>query len=602
MAELTRYLNVIRAVGAPPAPSGVNVVELALDEDDPTPSVIDALRAHGVRHTDLQHHTTVFLASGNSSRLIRRSLVQYVVLYGYTGQFIDIYADDGRQHRILHLKTLYDLAAKSVTRIKQPGPLMWAQVDGSPTEGIPTVRVDAPSRGLISPQAAMVISQAARLRMVPPASAADAFALLTIIAALRRRGEEVRFPYLSTGAEPVPVIKDDPLQGIDLEKIRREASGYREESRAGNSAVELVPREPVSALNGLVLEANGVDIRRVLERLGCSPDEIDGWQCPRPTHRHYPRPGQDRELELSRDNWVRCGRCDREPIGAVRLVVEVLKITPDEAVRFILEPEEADLTGTAVTAHVEEKQEDGYLCRVHDPVTNEPLTAFIHLDRIAKKNPRRPELAVDDRIVALVTRMHRESSGPVQLELSPDTEELVERLLCGFVPELLSGEVVVKKIARVAGATTKIAVASTARGVDAVGAFVGKEGSRIKGAQRALNRSAFDHEREEGEKLQIVPFSSRRATFLAGSVQPAKAVRSKIDGDAAVVAISNFTLDGAIGRGGLNAELAGKLTGLQVKMVSADADLDAELRKLKAERAAKRRSRGQRSNRYPDPS
>jgi transcription antitermination factor NusA-like protein len=576
MAELTQYPIVIRAVGAPPAPSGVDVVDLVLDEDEPAASVIDGLRASDLRYKDLQTTTAVFLAPEGAGDLMHASLMQYTALYGFTDRLLDVYAGG----EIVRLERIYDLGTRLVTRIRQPGVLMWAQVGGVPVAGMPTVDVDSARRGLVSPHAVMMISQAARLRMVPPARNADAFALLGLVTALRRRDGEVRSPFLSTGTEPVPIAKNDPFQGIDLEKIRRDAESHRIGSRASNQAPEVVVRKPVSTANQLLADANAVDIRSVLERLGGVPDENGGWQCPRP-HERYPRFAQETLLDFSGDNRTRCRVCDRERIGPVRLVVGTRQVTPDEAARFVLEDTGADLTGTVVTAHVEARQPDGYACAVLDPVTGDRLSAVLRFGHATRRKSGRHELTAGDTVVALVTAV-----SPGLLELSADKDSVVERLLSGFVHELQTGDIVVERTARVPGGKTKIAVAPTVRGLDARGACIGEKACRVKGAQKVLNGS---HDR--GEKVEVILYRSKRAAFLNESFLPAKVVRSKIGSGLAVVVVDGHAVGGAVGRGGLNAELAGRLTGLYVKVVKADADLDHELRSLAAERSADRQSR-----------
>lgn len=577
MAELTRYEVVIRAVGAPPAPAGITVVDLVLDEDEPASTVIDALEANRLKYRDLLTTSTVFLAPERSS-LIRNGLAQYAALYGLVGRLIDVYADD----EILRMETPDDLSVHPIARIRQPGLLPWAQVGGA-TDAMPTVHIHAPRRGLPSPRAAMVIQQASRLRMVPPPEPADAFALLRLVAALRRRGTEDRLPHLSTGKEPPPLAKDDPLQGIDLERIRREAKTHQA-PLTDTRLAEVVASRPLSALDGLIAEANAIDIRTVLTRLGCSPDESGRWRCPRPhqTHMRYTR---EDALVFSGDNRIRCRACDRERIGPVRLVVGARELTPDEAARYILRRNPSQLTGSAVTARVESLRPNGYGCVVDDPVTGERLQAFLRRKDITTRIKYAPALAEHDRIIALVTRHTQEStSGSASLELSARTESLVERLLSGFVPELLNGKVVIQSSARVPGARTKLVVAATKPGVDAKGACLGEAGSRVNYTKAVLERSALIGE----ESLEIIPYSSQRATLLTQSFKPARVARSKIDSGVAVVAVEEHAAGGAVGARGLNAQLAGKLTGLYVKVVSTEADLDEELLAEKAKRAGKR--------------
>lgn len=323
MKQLTDYVLVIRTAGSPPAPEGVKSVQLLPEEGDITSAVIACLSKSGLTAADFRSRV-IYLAPGHGG------LVLYAALCGFAGRRIDAYADGA----VLEFSRLDPSGEAFPDAGRPPGTLMWGQVGGPAVEGMPTVHLESGAQGLVSREAATVIRYAARLRMVPPESARDALAMFVLVAALRRRADD-RFPFLSTGTEPTPVTKDDPDQGLDLEMVRREAARYRQELRAARRSAEIVPPEPVSPRNERIRQANAVDIQSVLRRVGSSADEADLWHCPRP--RRHTNGDENPSLKVYGDNRTRCHRCDAEKVGPVRLVIDVLGVTLDEAAAFILD-------------------------------------------------------------------------------------------------------------------------------------------------------------------------------------------------------------------------------------------------------------------------
>jgi transcription antitermination factor NusA-like protein len=244
---------------------------------------------------------------------------------------------------------------------------------------------------------------------------------------------------------------------------------------------------------------------------------------------------------------------------------------------------ESPLVGMAVTAHISSSGPDGFRCVVHDVATGRRRDALLpRADAYAlPEGAAPPVLRADDTVVALVVGVTGgEGDGGERLMLSTTAPKLVERILAGFVDEMLTGRVVITNIARVAGTKCKVAVAPTAPGVDARGACIGRGASRLKGAERLLNRG-FGR-----EKLEIIEFASDRATFLRNAMNPVQATEVLVERDLAVVAIEEHQLSGGIGQGGLNAELAGRLTDLYVRVVKAGTDLREAMDRLAAEASA----------------
>lgn len=146
----------------------------------------------------------------------------------------------------------------------------------------------------------------------------------------------------------------------------------------------------------------------------------------------------------------------------------------------------------------------------------------------------------------------RESAKGREIVVSRAHPGLVEGLFRREVPEVASGAVEIKAIAREAGNRSKVAVVSTQTGVDPVGSCVGQKGVRVQTVIEELN----------GEKIDIIQYSDDLAKMIAASLAPAQNLKVKLDKKKkkAVVTAPADQLSLAIGKEGQNARLAGKLT------------------------------------------
>lgn len=177
--------------------------------------------------------------------------------------------------------------------------------------------------------------------------------------------------------------------------------------------------------------------------------------------------------------------------------------------------------------------------------------------------------APNDRIKVYVLKVQKDTKGP-QIIVSRTHPGLVKRLFELEIPEIQSGVVLIKSIAREAGQRTKIAVASTDPDVDAVGACVGQRGARV---DRIVNEL-------HNEKMDIIEWDTDIAVYIAKALGPAKVLMVYINENekAAKVVVPDNQLSLAIGKEGQNARLAAKLTGWKIDIKSqSQADADAEL-------------------------
>lgn len=167
---------------------------------------------------------------------------------------------------------------------------------------------------------------------------------------------------------------------------------------------------------------------------------------------------------------------------------------------------------------------------------------------------------VGQRLKAFILEVHRTGRGP-QIIVSRTHRNLLRRLLELEVPEIHSGVVELKSIAREAGHRSKIAVAARQPGIDPVGSCVGLRGIRIQNIVNELN----------GERIDIMEWDPDPATFISNALSPAPVVSVTINHEekAATVVVPDRQLSLAIGREGQNARLAARLTGFRIDIKSA---------------------------------
>ena len=236
-----------------------------------------------------------------------------------------------------------------------------------------------------------------------------------------------------------------------------------------------------------------------------------------------------------------------------------------------------------VVQHLREA-ERGVIYDEYSQKENEILTAivqrienkqvFVELGRtegLLEPSQQMPteELAVNDRIKVYVLEVSRLGRGP-QVFVSRTHPGLVKRLFELEVPEIVTGVVQIKSIAREAGFRTKMAVYSTDPLIDAVGSCVGPRGMRVESVVNELKT----------EKIDIVKWSADPAEYIANALNPARVISvfvSETEKSAAVVVPDN-QLSLAIGKEGQNARLAAKLTGWKIDIKSQsqiEADMEA---------------------------
>lgn len=171
-----------------------------------------------------------------------------------------------------------------------------------------------------------------------------------------------------------------------------------------------------------------------------------------------------------------------------------------------------------------------------------------------------------DTIRAVVSKVDMRNNNPVII-LSRTSPMFLERLFEAEVPEVYDGLITIKNIVRVPGERAKIAVESYDDRIDPVGACVGMKGSRIHGIVREL----------KNENIDVINFTTNKSLYIQRALSPAKISSIKIEDETsrAEVYMKPDQVSLAIGKGGFNIKLAGKLTGYEID-VYRDTDTDVE--------------------------
>lgn len=231
-----------------------------------------------------------------------------------------------------------------------------------------------------------------------------------------------------------------------------------------------------------------------------------------------------------------------------------------EAEREVVMDEYADKIGTVITGTVQ---------RV------EPRVVRVELGKASGIIPQSEQIpgeyySIGSRVKVYLKDVERGARGP-QLILSRANEAFIEYLFRQEVPEMESGAVEIKAIAREAGKRTKIAVKSTVPGVDPVGTFVGGHGTRVQAVMNEIGDS---------EKIDIVTFSDDPIAFITNALSPAAVQKITLDEATkhAKVHVDPDQLSIAIGRGGQNVRLAARLTGYELDIEAGKAGAPAEVK------------------------
>ncbi len=156
----------------------------------------------------------------------------------------------------------------------------------------------------------------------------------------------------------------------------------------------------------------------------------------------------------------------------------------------------------------------------------------------------------------------------INLRLSQTHPKFLEKLFETEAPEIASGTVVIKSIAREAGSRSKMSVYTNDSSIDPVGSCVGQKGARVNTVTNELS----------GEKIDIIPWSEEPREYITNALSPAKVLNIEVNEDEhkASVEVAEDQLSLAIGKGGQNVRLAAKLTGWKIDIKSNTVNTEKE--------------------------
>lgn len=215
---------------------------------------------------------------------------------------------------------------------------------------------------------------------------------------------------------------------------------------------------------------------------------------------------------------------------------------------------------------------DRFKVKEHDIINgiirriDERKNVFIEFDGIEAILPQVEQSPADtyrvgERIKVYLAEVEKTNKFP-KIVISRKHEGLLRKLFELEIPEITSGLIEIKAVAREAGSRAKVAVYSADPNIDTVGACIGQKGLRIKNIVNELN----------GEKIDIVVWKESVEEFVSAVLSPAKVVSVEVveEENTARVIVDNSQLSLAIGKNGQNARLAAKLTGMRVDIKTAD--------------------------------
>jgi N utilization substance protein A len=283
-------------------------------------------------------------------------------------------------------------------------------------------------------------------------------------------------------------------------------------------------------------------------------DELEALEAETGERSHTLVSDDDLELDWSQVEESQIDRTDVTPDNFGRIAAQTAKQVILQRIR------EAE----------REMMYDEYVDRVSEVVTGivqqagDRNNVLVDLGRVEALLPRSEQVDGEryeqgSRIKAVITEVRSGTKGP-QVILSRRDPELIKTLFELEVPEIADGLVEIRGVAREPGYRSKIAVESHAQGVDPVGACVGPRGSRVRMVVSELR----------GEKIDIVQWNTEPARYVARALSPARVREVYIDDDAkeATVVVPDDQLALAIGKEGLNARLAARLTGWKIDIQS----------------------------------
>lgn len=290
-------------------------------------SISTALIESGLKSYDFRTRALVLLSDD-----LTESLVLYSVILGFANRRLDAYWGG----RLLIAEFIYT-AYSSLTGLKKPDPVpVHIQVGNIINHNIPSLYWGSVPNGVTKTEAVM-ITYAKRVRVVPYFNILDTLEIVLIVGSIRSRGSQEKLPFIVIGDEPATLPENfDEVVGLCLDNMRYLGSSIRANFKKAPEE-EPVQAEPPTKHQQLLIDSAETSIEKVLLMLGASKDpETEFWHCPRP-ERHA---NGDKNASVAVvDGKIRCMRCDAEPVDSIRIVMDTLNATPDEAAYWLVDIE-----------------------------------------------------------------------------------------------------------------------------------------------------------------------------------------------------------------------------------------------------------------------
>jgi N utilization substance protein A len=309
-----------------------------------------------------------------------------------------------------------------------------------------------------------------------------------------------------------------------------------------------------------------IEVRLLEEARERALDELERIEEETGEKNHTLLADEDLELDWSQVPENQIQRADVTPDNFGRIAAQTAKQVIlqriREAEREMMYEEYIDRVGEVVTGIVQQ--------------TGDRRNILVDLGKVEALLPGPEQVDGEryeqgSRIKAVIREVRTGTKGP-QVILSRRDPELIKTLFELEVPEIADGLVEIRGVAREPGYRSKHAVESHAPGDDPVGACLGPRGTRVRMVVSELR----------GEKIDIIPWNTEPARFIATALSPARVREVLVDDETkeATVIVPEDQLALAIGKEGLNARLAARLTGWKVDIQS-----DAEFAQAEAEAA-----------------
>jgi hypothetical protein len=308
----------------PPVIDGARVVDITPAEAT-SEAVGLALSAAALTASDFRARA-VFIADADRDVV----LMTYAGLCGLAARRVDVLVEG----KSIRASKVAESTAALVTdvRPKVIPPLLATGSQALP--GVPFVSLlRQPSTGEVS-----VLRFARRVVLSPASDTYTSLVHLIVVSALRRRGQSDRFPaFLPQGVADVDLA-------VDLEDIRRQGVEIRKGARPDTSGSLVEALEPTER-QARLRDAAALSITTTLTRLGAAAgDDGELWHCPRPTR--HTNGDANPSMRVTTTGRTRCYRCDAEQVDSLRLVMDTLTLTADEATDWLFS--EASLPGRLV--------------------------------------------------------------------------------------------------------------------------------------------------------------------------------------------------------------------------------------------------------------